>query len=278
MSAGVLTSSKRPTDAIRFARYLAAPERGQVLLKKHHYEGQPGDPWALEPKILVFAGGLNGVGVRQTVDEFRLREGVTISEEYQGCGVLVSQMKAGARPDMYFACDVSFSVEVTDLFQEFHNVSKTKMVILVPPDNPKNIQGLKDLAQDGVKVGVANPEKSALGALTVRLFEDEGIADAMRDKTRSDAPTADLLVAQLVDSGSLHAAIVYEANCANVKDRAKIIYIDHPLATATQPIAVSKNTRYPQIMARLIESITTAQSRQRFENVGFEWLWEEAKD
>ncbi len=273
ISAAVVSGSRRPTDALRFARFLAAPEKGQAIMNQLFYETLPGDPWAVEPKITLFAGGLNGAGCRQTVDEFRLREGVKLVEEYQGCGTLVSQMKAGARPDAYFACDVSFSRDVADLFREFRNVSQTRMVILVPRGNPMNIRTLKDLAKEGVKVGRADEEKSALGALTKKLLQSEGVYAAVAANTKATAPTADLLVAQLVESGSLHAAVVYEANCHHVKDRAQVIAIDHPDAIAVQPIAVGKGTKYPQLMGRLIEAITAAQSKQRFETVGFKWMW-----
>ena len=42
ITAGVLTASERPTAALQFARYLAAPEKGGASFKKHHYD--PVDP------------------------------------------------------------------------------------------------------------------------------------------------------------------------------------------------------------------------------------------
>lgn len=273
INAGVLRSSKRPTDAIRLARFLAAPDKGQTVMAKHHYAPLPGDPWAVEPRITLFAGGLNGVGVRQTIDDFRNREGVKVLEEYQGCGTLVGMMKAGQHPDAYFACDVSFTRQVADLFHDFQNVTQARMVILVPKGNPKNIATLEDLGKEGVAVGVADEEKSALGALTMNLLKAQGIYDAVRKNVKATAPTADFLVAQLVESGRLHAAVVYDANCTYVLDKATMIPIPHPAAIAIQPLGVSKETKYPQLVARLRDAITTAQSKERFEKAGFQWVW-----
>jgi len=85
--------------------------------------------------------------------------------------------------------------------------------------------------------------------------------------------TASALVMQLVDSGELDAAIVYEANCAHVRDRADVIPINHPMAVAIQPIAVNKTTKYPRLMGRLIDALTSESAKVRFEEKGFEWLW-----
>lgn len=275
---GVLTRCKRPTDALRFARYLAAPEKGKTAFAAHHYETLPGDPWAQTPEITLFAGGLNGVGCKETVEAFRKREGVQINQTYEGCGNLVGRMKIGQKPDMYFACDISYAQEVTDLFNPFMNVTTTKMVLLVPKGSAK-VRTVRDLAKPGLRLGRADPEQSALGGLTQRLLRDVGVLDDIiaNKTTVVTAGTADYLVAQLTESGSLDAVIVYEANCNYVGDKAEIIVIDHPLATAVQPLAVSKHTKYPQLMSRLIDAITTEQSKQRFEDKKFEWVWKQGK-
>lgn len=287
VTAGILSMSKRPAEALRFARYLAAPTKGQKAFAEQHYETVDGDPWAVTPKITVFAGGLNSVACKAIIDEFALREGVIINSQYDGCGALVGYMDKGQRPDAYFACDVSFTQKefkessgddnanhVRDLFQEFKTVTKTRMVLLVPKGST-TIRTLEDLKKPDIKVGVAHETLSALGELTVLMLKDAGVYDTFitNGSGRGHTPTASALVLQLVDSGELDAAIVYEANCHHVKDRAQIVQIDHPLATALQPIAVSKGTEYPDLLARLIDTLTNEQSKKRFEDVGFEWKW-----
>ena len=43
------------------------------------------------------------------------------------------------------------------------------------------------------------------------------------------------------------------------------------LARLTQPYAVGRESQYPQLMTRLLETIESATSRQRFEAAGFGW-------
>ena len=267
----VLTSSQRPTSALRFARYLGARDRGSLQFAANGFTPIQGDAWAETPRVTLYSGGVNRLAIEDTIKRFQEREGVEIDTVYNGCGILVGQMKLGERPDAYFSCDVSFVRQVSDLFYDPLNISETDMVIVVHKDNPKKILGLKDLARSGLRLGVANAEQSALGALTKRMLEDAGVYGEIMENVKSQTPTADLLVNQ-IRTGSLDAAIVYEANTPYVRDALDIIHIEHPAAKAIQPYAVGKNTKYPQLMTRLMDAIRSSESKSKFQSIGFRWL------
>ena len=271
ISVGVLSFSEQPTDALRFARYLSAPEKGQPVFKEFHYETVAGDAWAVTPKLVFFSGGVNRVAVEETLAEFQQREGCEIISMFQGCGSLVTMMRAGDQPDAYFACDASFVVPVADDFASPIAISQTDMIILVKPGNPKNIQTLADLGRKDVRVGIADEQLTALGRLTMRLLQEAGVYEAVLKNRRATTPTADLLVTQLTTVDKLDAAIVYRANCNFVGDRGEIVSIDHSAAHATQPLAIHRNTNYPQMTERLMMAIGSARSRKRFEKTGFTW-------
>ena len=272
IDATILESSEAPSEALRFARYLAAPERGQKHFENSHYVGADGDPWELRPRVILFSGGVNRPAIAETLRAFEEREGCMVETHYNGCGALLAQMDAGADPDLYFACDVSFSDQVVNRFDPFRNISRMAMVILVPKGNPAQVQKLDDLARPELKIGRADEVLSALGALTAKLLQDAGIYEKVKANTAATSPTAAELVAQVRLGSHLDAAVVYMANAhASVQEgTAEVIPIDHPLATAIQPIAASKSTRFPALTGRLMRAI--ANSRERFEQVGFEWL------
>lgn len=271
ISAGVLSCCEQPTLALRFARYLAAPEKGQPAFEKEHYEPADGDPWAARPKIVLYSGGVNRRAISETLQEFQTREGCEIVTTFQGCGSLVTMMKAGQMPDAYFACDASFLNDVRTEFDDPVIISRTDMVMLVQAGNPKNIQSLSDLAKEGIRVGMADEQLTALGSLTEKLFREAGVHDEIIKNRRATTPTADLLVTQLTTVDKLDAVIVYRANCQFVGDKATIVEIDHPAAHAVQPFAIYQQTKYPQLTQRLLEAIGTTASRARFEQSGFSW-------
>jgi molybdate transport system substrate-binding protein len=279
--AGVLKSARNPTASLRFARYLAAPEKGYAEFKRGGYQSVDGDTWAEVPRLNLFSGAMLRPGIEKTLQEFENREGVEVTTIYNGCGILVSQMKAGERPDAYFACDISFMNQVVDMYFPSVNVSANDMVILVAKGNPLGIRELKDLIRPGIKVGLpgrpkvglAHPEKSALGKLTETMLKKSGVYDdLMKSKNWVvDSATGDFLVNQL-RTGSLDAVVVYRSNGTLVKDSLDMITIDRPEAHAVQPYAVGKNSKYRHLMSRLLNKLQSDGSKEKFESAGFEWM------
>lgn len=269
-SAIVLRSSRQPTAALRFARFLAAPEKGQPEFAKNGYVPAAGDAWEEQPALLMYGGAMLRPAIEKTIIAFEQREGCRITRVYNGCGILVAQMKAGAKPDLYFACDTSFMADVKDLFPSPTDLSLNQLVILVSKGNPKGIKTLKDLARPGLKIGIGHEKQCALGALTQETFRQSKVeSDIMKNKP-IQMPTGDLLVNQM-RTGSLDAVVAYVSNAVSAADVLDAIAIDIPCALATQPVAVAKDSPRKALAARLVEALKSPESRERFQNEGFRW-------
>lgn len=272
VTVGVLTASERPTAALRLARFLASRDVGAPVFEAHGYTPVTGDLWAERPVIDLMCGAMLNAAVDQTITAFAEREGVEVRRNYNGCGLLVAQMKTGAEPDAYFSCDVSFLDQVRPQFERETVVSRNPLVILVQRGNPRGIEGLADLSVPGLRVGLADEVKSALGALTRRLLRQAGLERALLDSgnLRVETPTGDLLVNQL-RTGSLDAVVVYASNAARALDEVTLLPIDMPGAVAAQPWAVARSSDHKQLVGRLYERLTDAGSKRRFEELGFLW-------
>jgi len=282
---GVLESSEQPARALAFARFVASRDRGQTVFSAHgHSFGEKagdtdsagGDSWVAQPELTVYCGAMLRPAVEERMRAFEEREGVRITRVYNGCGILVSQMRAGERPDAYFSCDQSFLDDVSEWFDEGRTVSGNPMVILATKQSAGKLNRLKDLAEPGWKVGLAHPEKSALGALTKKVLADAGLLDAVTNNRVVDSATGDFLVNQ-VRAGGLDAAIVYLSNARatpQTLEELRVVPIDRPGARAVQPFAVGTDSDHPQLCARLFEALTGAAERERFEALGFDWEFE----
>ena len=270
IAVAVLRSSAQPTAALRFARYLAARDKGLHQFQQQGYEPVEGDVWAAKPELRLFSGAMLRPAIEATLAAFQQREGVEVTCVYNGCGILVSQMRTGQRPDAYFACDKSFMTQVSDLFLDAEDVSQNQLVILVPRGNPHQIKSLQDLAQAGLKLGVGHEKQCALGVLTKTTLLTNGIYGAVMKNVTVQSPTGDFLVNQL-RTGSLDAVVAYISNATGSKGELEAIAIDIPCAVAAQPIAIGRGTSYPQLTARLVDAIKSRTSKERFESAGFQW-------
>ncbi|NDP21994.1 MAG: molybdate ABC transporter substrate-binding protein [Paludibacter sp.] len=263
----VLKSSKNPTEALKFLRYLSAKDKGLSVFEKYKYTVIEGDKWSEKPDLLLYSGGVNRVAVEAIIKQFEAREGLTVTRVYNGCGILVGQIKTGRKPDAFLTCDISFMDQVKADFCDLRNISQTDIVIVTKKGNPLNIKSLKDLSDQSLKLGVGNPLQSTLGALTQRIFKSLKL-ESINKNVCVQTPTADLLINQL-RTGALDAAIVYKANTAKVKDKLDVIAIKETYATATQNFGLSKISENKNAMKRLVDAIKSEPSQKYFINNGF---------
>ena len=120
-----------------------------------------------------------------------------------------------------------------------------------------------------MKVGIGDPEKTAMGKLTIDLLKDEGIYNQIEPNIGNPFPEAPMVVGQ-VTQGALDAGLVYVANAHAQRDKVKMIRIDNPLSSATQTYAISKTSKHKQLMQRLLSRLKSSTGQENFINAGFE--------
>ena len=285
ITANVCSSSLKARQALLFARYLAAPSKGQIYFAKHNFTGVDGDKWEENPELIVYCGGVNREAVTETLRDFERREGCKIVEQFAGCGSLVANIKAigmskakTAMPDAFLTCDASYMNKVETLYQDARDVSSTDIVMLIRKGNPKNLRTLEDLGREDLSIGTTDKKISTLGDLSWQLLAKAGIAEKIKanDTWEVTTPTAHELILQMEGHTKLDVALVYLANCQNLsKGLFETVPIHDPLAQATQNIAIHKSSSFPDMAGRLVEAITSIRSKERFLDAGFRW---KAKD
>ncbi|HXG11650.1 MAG TPA: substrate-binding domain-containing protein [Gemmataceae bacterium] len=286
---GVLTRSRQPTAALQFARYLTARDKGLAIFQKYAFEpAADADFWEEVPEIHLAAGAMLKPGIEEVIKAFERREGVKVNTSFNGCGLLVSQMKGikkgdapGRFPDAYFACDSSFLNDVQQWFDAPVTVSQNDVVFIVPKGNPKGVRPtLRELTRPDLRIGLAHPTNSALGKLVDDLLLNLGLHAAVYgpdwQKRIVHTDAAHDLVNKM-RAGALDLAVVYRSNAlstpGNVEKYLDILEPDIGLR-ATQPFAISRESRHKQLVRRLLQAIVAHESAQRFKSLGFHWVYE----
>ncbi len=272
---GVMTSSKTPTAALRFARYLGARDQGLKTFESTGYEPTDGDKWSKTPELTFFYGTVNRIALEPIVKAFATREGVEINEVPNGCGILTAQMSTikesgGAGfPDIYMACDVYYMDSVSDQFQDVVNISNTDIVIVVQKGNPKEIKTPKDLTKPGVRVALGQPDQCTIGVLSRKLLQSQGIYDQLlKENVVTQTQTSALLVPSIT-TGSADAVLAYKTDTLAESEKLDVVQIESPLAKAVQPYGVAKSSDHKHLAGRLFDAI--AESQDSFEKAGFIW-------
>ena len=273
-SAAVLSATENPAAALRFARYLAAPEKGGVIFKQNGFTPVPGDKWAAKPELILYSGGVNRPALEGLLHQFADREGVDLTTVFNGCGILCASMKAMATasnpkfPDAYYACDLCFVPPVAKYFPEAVALTETDIGLVVQKGNPHGIHGLVDLAQPNLRVGICNSQQSTLGFITRGLLRSVNLETNVRKNVVVEVPTADFLINQL-RAGGLDAAIVYKVNASPQSSHLDYLPLDMAGAKAVQPFSVRGDSQNHQLATRLLDYLRASQPH--FEAAGFHW-------
>ena len=277
ISVAVTSSTARPSNALKFARYLAAPSKGGQVFATHDFQPIAGDVWALIPQLRIDCGGVNREAIEKTIKEFQQREGCTVDVVYAGCGTLVGKMQTGDQglPDLFMTCDASYldmiQKKMGNPFGPDLRLSSTRIVMLVAKGNPLGIQSLNDLDNPGLRIGTTDPKASTLGAMSHQLIRETGQFDEVKKNIVMMADTAHTLVQTMEAGEQLDVAMVYEANIQHLDERFEFVPLEKKYAIAVQNVAARKTTIYPNLASRLMTRLASITSRRRFEQLGFQW-------
>ena len=278
-SAAVLAVCAQSQEALRFARYLAAPDKGGIEFNKHGFTPAGGDKWAWKPEMILFSGGVNRLAIEKLLHQFADREDISITTVFNGCGILCATMKTMGDssnpnfPDAYYACDVCFVPPVAQHFPEAVILTETDIVIAVPKGNPHGVKTVADLAQPGLRVGLCNAEQSTLGYMTRAILKNLNIWHSIEKNVAVQVPTADFLINQM-RAGGLDAAIVYRVNVLPQKEHLEAIALPADKAKAVQPFAVRGDSAHKELSRRLLAHLK--ENKSSFEQAGFSWRGDEA--
>ncbi len=271
----VLESSSDATSALKFARYLAARDRGLKVLGDMDFEVVDGDKWTEVPELVFYIGSVNRRAIEPVIKAFEQREGVHVTTDYNGCGILTGKMKIikekqkSGFPDTYMACDVYYLENVKDWFQDAVNVSDTDIVIAVQKGNPKNIGSLKDLLNPGVRVAIGQPEQCTIGALTRILLESEGIYQKLLDTNVVTQTATSALLVPAVTAKSADAVLAYKTDTLAEREKLDVVELSSERAKAIQPYSIARSSEHKYLGRRLFDAI--ARSQDSFESAGFNW-------
>jgi len=159
-------------------------------------------------ELFFFCGAAVAVPMREIVTNYEKETGVKVNVTYSGSGTLLSQMELTKKGDIYLCGSpdyVNIGVKRKLLIEGTDKIiSYLVPAIIVPKENPKNIQKLEDLAEKGVRVGMGNPETVCLGLYSAELLDYNNLLEKVLPNVvvfaKSCEDTATLCALKKVDA------------------------------------------------------------------------------
>jgi len=166
-------------------------------------------PAGKEP-LLCYVGGTMRPAMEELVKLYKEKTGQDVQLDFGDSGGLIIRIENEKKGDLY-VCHDPFLMALQDKkLGDGLAVATLTPVIVVPKGNPKNIRGLADLGNEGVRLIVTDFEYSTLGHMLPVMFQRSGAEERIR-KNIVTAVRQGGQAANNVAVGDFDAGIVWNA-------------------------------------------------------------------
>jgi len=228
-----------------------------------------------DEELFVYCAAGMRLPMEQIARQYQEEFGVSVRLQYGGSNSLLSQIQVGKTGDLYLAADESYLriAKQKSLVAESFRIAHMHPVIVVPRENPKQVQGIQDLLRNDFRVSLADPDQAAVGKLVRESLMPIGQWKELASVVRSRGvfkPTVND-VANDVLLGAVDAGIVWDAVAAQHKELLVVRSSELWEKSALVSIGVLETTKNPQRAVHFARFLT-AQDRglNAFQKYGFE--------
>ena len=188
---------------------------------------------------------------------------------FAGSDELAAQIREGAPADVYAAASPKYPQELFDegLVEEPVTFASNRLVLIVPKENPADIQNVEDVTKPGTKLVIA-AEGVPVGDYTREVLADLDLTDAL-DNVVSNEDDVKGVVGK-VSLGEADAGFVYATDAAVAADDVTVI----ELPEGSQPpieyqIAVVSASENKEAAQAFVDEILSPDGQQALEDAGF---------
>lgn len=225
--------------------------------------------FAEDETLFIYAGAGLKKPMEEIATKFEENHKVVIEFNYAGSGQLLTQLETTKKGDVFIVgSDVAYmSAQKKGLVGDVYEIAHHTPAIVVLQGNPKNIQSLFDLTQDGVKVILGEEKASAIGKTAQGIMQKNHLTK-INENVVSTANTVNEMVIQLM-LGNADAMIATIDSVYN-NPKVEIIAID-PDHNIDQIVTggVVTTTQLLELSEQFMSFASSPEGKEIFAKYGF---------
>lgn len=220
-----------------------------------------------------------GAGLRKPMDEiaqiYADKFNVKIEYSYAGSAQNLTQIELMQEGDLYVPGAYSYfeSAKEKGFTEDAQKVVYHIPVIGVPTGNPANITCLADLANTGVKVVLGDERSAAIGKVSQKMLDRNGIlAQVEENVVAKDATVNEVLVHVAMEQAD--ACIIWEDNASGVDEIEIVEIAEENNMIKTIPVSILTFSEKKDIASQFSNYLVSDQAIKIFEKHGFKAITE----
>ncbi len=240
-------------------------------------------PAASGGDLTVFAAASLTAAFKDIGEKFGAANGgATVTFNFAGSDQLATQINQGAPADVFASANGAQMNVVIKSGEIISGTQRTfvrnRLVVVYPKDNPGKLAALKDLANPGLKLVLAN-KSVPVGAYALAFLDK---ASKLPEYTEIYSPTVLKNVVSYEENvkavlskitlGEADAGIVYTTDAATITDGSiGTLNIPNNLNTiASYPIAATKSAKNADLAKKFVDYVLSADGQQILAKYGFD--------
>jgi molybdate transport system substrate-binding protein len=188
-----------------------------------------------------------------------------------------AQLEQGATPDVFLSAsrkDMDLAAEqqlvLADRVQVF---ARNKLIVILPPNNPAQIQTLADLAKPGLRLLIGVPD-IPIGSATLSMLDtlNASIAPDYKDRVLANVASQEVGVKPIVSKislGEADAGIVYVSDAVAAPTLATLEIPDESNVLVVFTIAPVAASAHPEAAAAFAAFVLSDESQALLTTYGF---------
>jgi molybdate transport system substrate-binding protein len=234
-----------------------------------------------DDSVTVFAAASLTDAFTEIAEAFEAEYDIPVTLNFAGSTTLVAQLQEGALADVFASANAAqmqnavdsdlVGVDTVQIFVE------NQLVLIVPADNPAEIETLQDLAQEGQLIVMASESvpirvyTDELLALLAEHYNDESFVESVMANVVSEEENVRQVVAR-VALGEADAAIVYRTDVTPDMAESLLVielpmWVESPIAR--YPIAPLVDAPNPDGAALFVEYVLSDAGQTILQKWGF---------
>jgi molybdate transport system substrate-binding protein len=205
--------------------------------------------------------------------------GVEVRQSFESSSTLLTQIQQGAPADVFASAaeeEMEVAVEEGFVAGEPEVFVRNREVIMVPKANPANIESMRDLAEPGIKLVLAEEGVPAADYALEILDKANGeYGDGIKKDVLSNVVSREADVRAAVNRvalGDADATFGYASDYTpDIRDRVRVIRIPENLnIVATYPIAALKDAQSPELAREWMDLVVSEEGQRVLDEWGFD--------
>jgi molybdate transport system substrate-binding protein len=188
------------------------------------------------------------------IKQFKAETGADVVTTSGGSEDFLPLVQAGHKGDILITHDPYLDyVKKANAYLDNAQVGFVAPVLAVAKGNPKGIHSVEDLAKNGLKVGLTDPQYSTCGEMVYALLAKKGIKDAVLKNVENRLTRGHNNLGVFMQTGAVDAVIMWNGVAHNYKDHLDIVPTPYEYDSSIRVHVIGLSySKHPELVKRFV--------------------------